>query len=148
MARSRSPGVPPAAVISTNVPSAGRALRVTQADIIECQDPLDAFGDMPRGERGTGDIADIAVEFQGIAIGLADELRKPIPIVDLAAIGFAIFQHFDPTHLAVGRQRDGIVDDEVLTDDIVEDEIAEEAAIGLGAPHLLAARLDPDARLL
>src|SRR5215472_5688191 len=122
----RSPERAPLALISTKVPSSGRARRtLSQAGVIEGEDTFDAFGHMTRRERGAGDVADILVELDRILARLADELCEPAPIADLAAIGFAIFQDLDMPDATVRIERHRVIDHQMLADHVVDDEEAD-----------------------
>src|SRR4026209_2281161 len=105
MAPSRSSRGAPLAAISTKgprrrraarptrVPSSGRARRtVSEAGLIQGEEAFDAFRHVPRRQGGAGYVANVLIELEGIAARLADELREPAAIGDLAAIGFAIFE--------------------------------------------------------
>src|SRR5690242_9100315 len=106
MAAFISAGAAPATAISTKVPSSGRARRrLFEADVIDRQNPLDAFGHVPRRQRGAGDVADVPLHVERIAARLAVELREPIGIGHLAAIGFAVLQDLHLLDAAVRRQR-------------------------------------------
>src|SRR5712691_11963351 len=89
----------PATVISTNVPSSGRARRTvafSDKALFEAggngQYPLHAFGHVLRRQGGAGNIANIIAHLQGARAGFSDELGEPTRTPDLAAIRFAILQ--------------------------------------------------------
>src|SRR6202011_3903288 len=135
MGASSSGRAAPAASISTNGPSSGRARRtLSEAVAIGCQYSLHTFGDMRRRQGRAGDIADVAVDLERAATGLADELREPARAPDLAAIGLPVLQDLDAVNGAVRRQRHRVVDIEMLADHPVEDEKAGNASAGLGLP--------------
>src|SRR5712692_5734020 len=143
MAASRSDRDAPAAVISTNVPSSGRARRaLAKAGRIERENALDAFGHVPGRERGPRDVANVPVERDGITAGLPNELVEPAPSGDLATIGFSVLQDLHLPDPAVGLEGDGVVDDQMLADHVVDDEEAQGAPVRLRLPNLLAARTD------
>src|SRR5262250_1436704 len=134
------PGRSPAAAISTNVPSSGRPRRASvQAGLIDRKHAPDPLGDVVGGERGPGDVADVAVDGERVVGGLADELLEPAPAVDLAAVGLAVLHDLDPPHAPVRFERHRVVDDQVLTGHVVDDEEADEAILEEGPPDLLAA---------
>src|SRR5215510_11584902 len=141
MAWSRlSRGAPPA-VTSTKAPSSGRARRtLPEAGFIEGQDSLDAFGDVLRRERRTGDVPDVLVDGDRIAAGLAVELMQPAVAGDLAPIRLAILEDLDRLDVAVRLEGHAVVDDQMLPDHVVDHEEAQEAPCLEGLPHLLAAR--------
>src|ERR1043166_541593 len=67
-----------ARLISTKVPSSGRARRrLADAGAIGGNDPLHAFGHMRARQRRAGNIPDVAAHSKGAAAGLPDELREP-----------------------------------------------------------------------
>src|SRR5262245_4523340 len=116
-----------ATATSAEVPSSGRARRtraprktdagaLAPTAAIGQQDPLDALGDVLRGERGARDVADVLTDRQRAARGLADELREPARTANLAAIRLAIFQDIDPADTAAGIDGHRVVDVEVLSD--------------------------------
>src|SRR5581483_2836406 len=125
----------PAASISTKVPSSGRARRtLVDAFAIGRQNSFHTFGDVGRRQRRAGDVADVAVDLQRAARGLADNLSKPARASDLAPVGFPIFQDFDALHRAGGAERHGVVDIEVLADHAIKHEQARDPAAGFGLP--------------
>src|SRR5260370_5311422 len=110
----------PDACISTHVPSSGLARRILPQSIaIGRQYPFDAFGDVGGRQRRAGNVANVAVDLERAAAGFANELRQPARASDLAAIGFPVLQDLDAVHGPCGRQRDGIIDQEMLADDAV-----------------------------
>src|SRR5215470_4327779 len=130
----------PQAVTSTKVPRSGRARRaLSKAGLIEGQDPLDAFGDMLRRESGAGDVADVLVDSDGIAAGLAVELVEPAMAGDLAAVRLAVLEHLDRLDPAVRLEGHTVVDDRMLADHVVDDEEAQEAPRPHRLPYLLEA---------
>src|SRR5690348_10480149 len=115
MASSRvSRGAPPA-ITSTKAPRRGRARRaLSEAGLIERQDSLDALGHVLRRERGAGDIADVLVDGDGIATGLAVEMVQPAVAGDLAAIRLAVLEYLDRLDPAVRVEGHAVVDDQML----------------------------------
>src|ERR1700756_1535400 len=104
--------------ISTKVPRSGLARRMlSDTTAIGGQNSLHAFGDMGRGQRCARDVPDIAVDLQGAATGLANELGEPARAPDIAAIGFPILQDFHLLDSSGWSQRHRVVDEEVLADD-------------------------------
>src|SRR5690349_11205980 len=158
-AASRSHGSAPLAVISTKVPSSGRARRTCLAHIpvgkpasspdrvggrlspqhvrsadamtVEPEDLLHAFGHVMGRERRARDVAYVVVDRERARTGLADELRQPARPADLAAVGFAILQDIDAMDAAARIERHRIVDVEMLADDAVEHEQSDHLAAGL-----------------
>src|SRR4249920_1863878 len=87
----------PVTVISTKVPSSGRARRtLAQAGGIDRQDALDALGHVMGGQRGARNVTDVAVHFERIVQGLADELGEPGMVGDLATVGLAVLENLHP----------------------------------------------------
>ena len=83
-------------MISTNVPREGRARRTLfEADIIGCEDTVNALGHMPAGKRCATDIVDPIVESKPRARSFADELLSPIGIPNFAAVAFPVIQNLD-----------------------------------------------------
>src|SRR5262249_61033867 len=118
----------PPAVTSTKVPRSGRARRaLSKAGLIEGQDPLDAVGDMLRRESGAGDVADVLVDGDGIAAGLAVELVEPAMAGDLGAVLRPVTQHLDRLDSAVRLEGHTVVDDRMLADHVVDDEEPQKA---------------------
>src|SRR5258708_30262801 len=135
MAASSSDRAAPAASIWTNVPSSGRARRTLwEAVAIGCQYSLHAFGDMCRRQGRAGNVADVAVDLERAAAGLADELREPARAPDFAAIGLPVLQDLDAVDGAARRQCHRVVDIEVLSDHPVEHEKAGHVSARLGFP--------------
>src|ERR1700674_144611 len=115
----------PASVMSTKVPSSGRARRrLSEAVCIERQYPLYALGHMVRGQGRAGNVADVLVHREGIGAGLADELGEPARAPDFASVRFPVLQDLHAMHLAARIERHRIVDEEMLADHSVEDEEA------------------------
>src|SRR5689334_19925642 len=86
----------PRAVISTNVPRAGRARRTLfEANLISRQDAAHALGHMAAGKRCATDIVDAVVESKPRARSFANELPSPIRIANFAAITFPVIQNLD-----------------------------------------------------
>src|SRR5215471_7142292 len=86
----------PRAVISTNVPRAGRARRtLLEAGFISRQDAVHALGHMPAGKRCAADIVDAAVESEPRTRSFPDELLPPIRIANFAAVTFPVIQDLD-----------------------------------------------------
>src|ERR1700738_5354169 len=106
------------------------------------QHAFDALGDMTRRQRCARDDADVGPRLQSIAARLAGELRQPIAVGDLAAIGLAVLQDLDPLHPTIGPKRHGIVDRLVLADYVVDNEEAQQTSVRFGPPDLLAAGAD------
>src|SRR5260370_34969687 len=87
----------PATSISTKVPSSGLARRtLSEAVAIGCQYSLHAFGDMRRRQGRAGNVADVAVDFERAAAGLADEFGEPGRGPGFAAIGLPVLQNPAP----------------------------------------------------
>src|ERR1044071_3518742 len=87
-----------AARIVTSVPSNGRARtssRVAEEDIVGSQQAFDAVGDVTARQRRTGNVLDVAIELQRVAVLLADELRAPPRVPHFATVGFAILEDLD-----------------------------------------------------
>src|SRR5215471_890068 len=130
MAASKRSGDAPPAVTSTKVPRSGRARRaLSKAGLIEGQDPLDPFGHVLRREGRAGDVADVLVDGDRIAAGLAAELVQPAMAGDLAAVRLAVLEHLDRLDPAVRLEGHAVVDDEE----------AQEAPRPYRLPYLLAA---------
>jgi hypothetical protein len=89
---------------------------------------------MRRRQGRAGDIADVAVDLERAAAGLAHELREPARAPDLAAIGLPVLQDLDAVDGAARRQRHRVIDIEVLSDHPVEDEEAGDVAARFGLP--------------
>src|SRR5690242_11116489 len=77
--------------ISTNVPSSACARRMLAevAGMIG-QHLLHALGQVGRRQGRTGDVADIGVDPNLVRVALADELREPVRVVHLAAVGLPV----------------------------------------------------------
>src|SRR5438132_9323845 len=132
MAKCISACVEPAASISTNVPSNGRARRTLSEAVGNGHDPLHAFGHVVTGQGGPGDIADIDANLQRAAIRLSDELCKPAGAPDFSAIRLAIFKDIDLANSSGRIQCDRIVDVEVFADYAVKNKKTKHAAARLG----------------
>src|SRR5215813_14028282 len=105
----------PRAVISTNVPRAGRARRTLfEADFISRQDAPHAFGHMPTGQRCTTDIIDAVVESEPRAWSFADKLLSPVRIANFATITLPVIQNLDLLNRSLRRKRHCIVDYEMF----------------------------------
>src|SRR4029077_18100066 len=144
-ARSMAPcnfaSLSPRAVISTNVPREGRARRTLfEADLIGCEDTVNALGHVPAGKRCATDIVDAFVDSESRARSFADELLSPIGIANFAAITFPVIQNFDLLNRSVRRKRHCIIDHEMFADDIVDNEEAVKFSILYGTPDFLAAQ--------
>src|SRR5579871_1255590 len=137
--------VGPAAATSTSVPRSGRArLRLAERDRIGGEQAPHAVGHVPRGQRRAADVADVPVERDRVARGLAGELRAPLGVPDLEAVGLAVVEDLDAAHAAVGVEAERIADPLVLADDLIEQE---HAAVGR-APCADLGRGHGDARAL
>src|SRR5215467_1992345 len=136
----------PVAMISTKVPSSGRARRtLASAAAIDRQDPLDAFSDMLGRQRRSRDVADVVPDLESAAVGLADELCEPARTSHVPAVGLAVLKNLYAAHLSAGIQRHRVIDVEVLSDHMIDNEEPEVLAAGLGAkavavPHVDKAR--------
>src|SRR4029077_7540093 len=81
----------PRAVISTNVPREGRARRTLfEADLIGCEDTVNALGVGPEGKRSATDIVDSLFEREPGAGSFPEELFSPIGFANFAAITFPV----------------------------------------------------------
>src|SRR3954469_7949072 len=93
----------PLAVICSNVPMAGRARRSSaQDDLEEGEEPLDSIGDMMAGQRSAADVHDVGPDLERIGQRLSHELLPPLQLADLIAVCFAVFDHLELPHTAVG----------------------------------------------
>src|SRR5262245_38534824 len=104
-----------ATAISTNVPSSGLARRsLSDAVPIRRQNPLHTFGHVMRRQRRTGYVADVLIHLHSAGTALANKLREPARIADLAAIRLSVLQDIHPFDPSRRVQGDGIVDIEML----------------------------------
>src|SRR5215470_2019822 len=131
----------PRAVISTNVPRAGRARRTLfEAGFISRQDTAHALGHMAAGKRCATDIVDAAVESEPRARSFADELFSPIRIANFTAVTFPVIQNLDLLNCSLWRKRHCIIDHEMFADDVVDNKKSAKFSILHGTPDFLAAQ--------
>src|SRR5215472_3782466 len=131
----------PRAVISTNVPRAGRARRTLfEAGFISRQDAAHPLGHMAAGKRCATDIGDAAVESESRARSFPDELLSPIGIANFAAVTFPVIQNLDLLNRSLGRKRHCIIDREMFADDVVDNKKPAKFSILHGTPDFLAAQ--------
>src|SRR5262249_12456472 len=107
MARALAGDSAPATVISTRVPSKGRARRdsavlaASERDVIKGKQAFYPVGDVPAGKRRAADVLDVVVQFQLRRRVFPDKLLPPRIVADFVAIRFAIFHHLDAPHTAI-----------------------------------------------
>src|SRR5690242_5723972 len=104
---------------------------------MECEQPLDAVGDMLTGQRAAADVHDVDADLERIGQRLADELVAPLELADLIAVRLAILDHLELAHAAVGIDADRVGDELVLADDLIDDEPAHQLAGSARLPDML-----------
>src|SRR5215470_5331412 len=129
------------AVISTKVPSSGRARRTLSQVGYNGQNPFHAFGHVMGRQGRAGDVADILANLKRAGTGFSNKLSQPTRVPDLTTIGFTVLQNIDATHATAGIKCHDVVDIEVLADHVVKDEEADDLAASLGLPDAAGLQL-------
>src|SRR5579872_1000211 len=100
IAASALSAIGPATLISTNVPSNGRARWMLSRIAIGGQNSFHAFREVQGRQGRTRNVADITADLEGARAGLADELRKPTRAAHFATVRFSIGKNIHPFDVA------------------------------------------------